>query len=814
MGGMRLSRVRRTAALPPEALATVCRPEDLPFAGTDRTPELESILGQPRALRAIRFGLEAGRPGYNLFVLGSSGIGKHSAVMRLLGERAAQAPVPPDLCYVAQFAEPAKPRLLRLPAGRGAQLRGDMRHLVEELGGALPAALDNPEFRRRLRQIDARFERTREAAIQALRDKAEAQGIKLFEQPGEFTFAPLHEGQVLDMAAFERLPDDLRKTIEDKVSALQTELTRVLEEQVPAWQRDRRAALRTLRHATTRAAVRRALAALRGKYADLPEVMAYLDDVERHAVQNAREFLQRDAAQARSPDDRPALRDYEVNLLVDHSATRGAPVVWEDNPTFTALVGRIEHQAQFGTLITDFNLIRAGALHRANGGYLVLDARKLLTQPFAWEALKRALQAGELRMESFGQAWSLISTVSLEPQPLPLDVKLVLEGDRLLYYLLQAYDPDFVELFKVAADFEDSIARTPESLDGYMRLIATLARKERLRAFDRTAVAALIDHSARLAGDAAKLSTCMRDVLDVMHEADYCAAAAQEARVGAAHVAQALAARIARADRVRDVLHEEIRRGILHIATGGKTVGQVNGLSVLDAGTFSFGLPARISATTRLGEGEVVDIEREVDMGGPVHSKGVFILSSFLGARYAQNFPLSLSASLAFEQSYSGVEGDSASLAELCALLSSLSGIALDQAIAVTGSVDQLGHVQAVGGVNEKIEGFFDVCAQRGLSGNQGVIIPRSNVQHLMLRADVVDAVRAGRFHVYAVGDVDTAMELLGDGRAGRAGRHGEFAAGTINGRVQQRLAEFARLRMAFSGVMRETPGGGADSTG
>ncbi|HEY9198986.1 MAG TPA: ATP-binding protein [Gammaproteobacteria bacterium] len=799
------SSTLRKAALSADVLATVCRAEDLPFASTDEIPDLETILGQQRALQAIQFGLGTERHGYNLFVLGSNGIGKHSAVMRLLSERAARGAVPPDLCYVANFEEPAKPHLLQLPAGRGAELRRDMQHLVEELVGALPAALESNEFKARLRQIEQAFEQRQVEAIQALRGKSEAQDVKLFEQPGEFTFAPLYEGQVLDMEAFNQLPEEVRKQIEDKVSKLQAELARILDEQIPVWQKERREAIRVLRRQTTRAVVQQMLTGLRSQHADLPAVGDYLDSVERHVIHNVRDFLQRDGADAVAAGDRSGFRNYQVNLLVDHSATQGAPVIFEDNPTFTALIGRIEHQAQFGALVTDFNLIRAGALHRANGGYLVIDMRKLLSQPFAWEGLKRTLRARELRIESLGQAWSLISTVSLEPQPLPLNVKLVLEGDRVFYYLLQAYDPEFAELFKVAADFEDSIDRTPETLASYMHLIATLVRREGLRGFDRTAVAALIDHSTRLAADGSKLSTRMRDVLDLMQEADYCAAAEQRSRVRAEDVARALRARIERADRVRDLLHEEIRRGILNVAVHGKVTGQVNGLSVLDAGTFSFGLPARITATTRLGEGEVIDIEREVDMGGPVHSKGVFILSSFLGARYAQNFPLSLSASLAFEQSYSGVEGDSASLAELCALLSSLASLPLDQALAVTGSVDQLGRVQAVGGVNEKIEGFYDVCVQCGLTGTQGVIIPRANVQHLMLRDEIVEAVRAGRFQVYAVADVDEAMELLGGMRAGHAGRHGEFPARSVNGRVQQRLGDFARLRMAFSGQVHES---------
>jgi lon-related putative ATP-dependent protease len=802
------------APLPADQLATVCNPDELRFRSTEELAELDVILGQERALEAIRFGLAVDRPGYNLFALGASGIGKHSTVMRQLQRRAAQAAVPPDLCYVANFDEPTRPHLLRLPAGRGAELRRDMQHLVEELVGTLPAAFESDEFKARLRQIDQRFEQQQAEAIQALRDKSEAQQVKLFEQPGEFTFAPLHQGQVLDMPSFSALPEAERKAIEDKVSVLQAELTEILEEKVPQWQKERRSAIRSLRHETTRTLVRQLLAGLRTQHADLPQVIDYLDSLEREVIHRARDFLQREGAEAVAAGDLSAYRNYQVNLLVDHSASQGAPVIIEDNPSHMALIGRVEHQAQFGALVTDFSLIRPGALHKANGGYLVIDAQKLLTQPFAWEGLKRTLRTHELRIESLGQAWSLISTVSLEPEPLPLDVKIVLEGDRLLYYLLQAYDPEFPELFKVAADFEDRIERTPENTDSFARLLATLVRKEGLRPFDRTAVAALIDHSGRLAADGRKLSTHMRDILDLMQEADFFADEARQPQVRASEVERALQARIQRADRVRDQLQEEIRRDILAITTTDKRVGQVNGLTVLETGSFSFGLPTRITATTRLGEGEVIDIAREVELGGPVHSKGVFILASFLGARYAQNFPLSLSASLTFEQTYSEVEGDSASLAELCALLSSLSALPLRQSLAVTGSVDQHGRVQAVGGINEKIEGFFDVCAQRGLSGDQGVLIPASNVQHLMLRKDVVDAAHAGQFHVYAIDTVDSAMQVLCGLPAGRMGRKGEFPTRSVNGRVQQRLAEFARLRLAFSGAMRDTaaPGGEGSS--
>jgi lon-related putative ATP-dependent protease len=487
-----------------------------------------------------------------------------------------------------------------------------------------------------------------------------------------------------------------------------------------------------------------------------------------------------------------------VNVMVDHSATTGAPIVYEDHPTVQNLMGRVEHTAQMGTLVTDFNLIKAGALHRANGGYLILEARKVLLQPFTWEELKRALRSQEIRLETLAQTLSLISTVSLEPEPIPLDVKVVLLGERLLYYTLAQFDPDFAELFKVAADFEDQMDRNADGHLLYARLIASLARKEQLRPFDRGAVARVIERSARLAGDAEKLTAHLRSIVDLLREADYWAGEAGHQVITADDVQQAIDAQIRRLDRVRERVQEEIQRGTILIDTEGATVGQVNGLSVLAVGQFAFGRPSRITARVRLGRGEVVDIEREVALGGPIHSKGVLILASYLGARYVPDRPLSLSASLVFEQSYSGVEGDSASSTELYALLSALAELPVKQGLAVTGSVNQYGQVQAIGGVNEKIEGFFDICRARGLTGEQGVLIPASNVKHLMLRHDVIDAVAAGQFQVYPVETIDQGIELLTGVPAGERDAQGAFPEGSVNQRVEARLVALSEKRLAF----------------
>jgi lon-related putative ATP-dependent protease len=493
-----------------------------------------------------------------------------------------------------------------------------------------------------------------------------------------------------------------------------------------------------------------------------------------------------------------SLRRYRVNVLVDHSRSEGAPVIYEDNPTYQNVIGRVEHRAQMGALLTDFNLIKPGVLHRANGGYLILDARKVLLQPYAWEGLKRALRAGQVHIESIGQMLSLLSTVTLEPEPIPLDVKVALLGDRLLYYLLAQYDPEFGDLFKVAADFDEQMDRSEENQEPYAQLLGTLARKEELRPLDRGATARVIEHSARMVGDAEKLTARTRQVADLLREADYWAAQNGNGVMTKADVEQAIDAQIYRSDRLRERMQEGIQRGTILIDTEGAKIGQVNGLSVIQLGGFAFGRPSRITARVRLGKGEVVDIEREVELSGPIHSKGVLILSGFLGSHYVQDKPLSLSASLVFEQSYSGVEGDSASSAELYALLSAIAEAPLKQSLAVTGSVNQHGQVQAIGGVNEKIEGFFDVCKARELTGEQGVLIPASNVKHLMLRKDVIDAVEGGRFHIYPIETIDQGMEVLTGMSAGERDDAGNYPEGSINHRVESRLAELAEKRMAL----------------
>jgi lon-related putative ATP-dependent protease len=792
--------------LPPERLYRRCSPEALPFETTAELADVEVVVGQTRALEALRFGVGIARGGYNLFVIGTAGLGKHTVVRRFLEARAASAPVPSDWCYVNNFEQPHRPKALRLPPGRGVTLRREMDQLVEDLRSAIPAAFESEQHRTRVQEIEEELKERQSKAFSELGEQASRQGIALIHTPTGFAFGPVKDGEVISPAEFEKLPKEEQERVERVVTELQEELKRLLH-RLPRWQKETRERLKALSREVTQFAVGHLIDELRGRYPDLPEVIAYLDAVERDVVENVDDFRRTEEERPHGlpflVSNPPSFRRYQVNVLVDHSASRGAPVVIEDNPTYQNLVGRAEHIAQMGTLVTDFTLIKPGALHRANGGYLLLDVRKLLSTPYAWEGLKRAIATRSVRIESLGEMLSIISTVSLEPEPVPLDQKVVLVGERLLYYLLAYYDPELPKLFKVVADFDEEIDRSPATEVEYARLVATLCRQEGLRDFDRGAVARVLEHGVRLAGDTEKLSIHLQSIGDLLREADYWAGAGARERVTAEDVQQAIDAQVRRADRVRERLYEAIDRGTVLIDTTGAKVGQVNGLSVIQLGGFTFGQPSRITATARLGDGKVIDIEREVELGGPLHSKGVLILTQFLGHRFARNQPLSFSASLTFEQSYGPVEGDSASVAELCALLSVLADLPVRQSLAVTGSVNQRGEVQAIGGVNEKVEGFFDVCRTRGLDGEQGVLVPAANVRHLMLRHDLLEMATAGRFRVYPVETVDQAIELLCGLPVGEPDADGIYPPESVYGRIQNRLAELTVLAQTYAAAMR-----------
>ena len=778
-----------------------CQPESLSFETTADLADISNGLGQERAFEAARFAIDMNHHGYNLFVLGEPGSGRHTSIKRLLEERAAAAPRPSDWCYINNFAESNKPRLLKLPAGRGLQLRSDMQKFVSELAQAISAAFESDEYRLRIEAIQEEFKKREEEGLQELGQEAVPQGVALLRTPHGFVFAPVKGEETMSPAEFEQLPEEEKTRLGKVIETLGEKLEKLLH-QFPRLRREMQGRIKEVSRDTMRFAAGHMIEELKERYADLPDVLSFLDGVLQDVVETEEDLRE---SQKTEGDIETvfmtgslSLQRYLVNLLVNHGDSEAAPVVGEDNPSYPNLIGRVDSIAHLGTLVTNFTLVKAGALHKANGGYLMLDVLKVLTQPYAWEGLKRALRSGQIRIESLGQMVGWASTLPMEPEPIPLDVKVVLFGERYYYYLLAELDPEFEELFKIAADFSDDMPRSDDNARHFAQLVGGLARSNKLRPFAREAVARLIEQGARIAGDAEKMTLRTRKIANLMREADHYAAGANRQIVMAEDIEQAISAQIRRADRLPVQLREEVLRGTLLISTSGSHVGQVNGLAVFELSDFAFAHPVRISATARLGEGDIIDIERETELGGAIHSKGVMILTSFLAARYSRAMPLSLSASIVFEQSYGPVEGDSASLAELCALLSALSGIPIKQSLAVTGSVNQYGLVQAIGAVNEKIEGFFDICEKRGLTGEQGVVIPESNVKHLMLRRDVVAAAEQGKFHIYAVHDVDEAIAILTGIPAGEANEQGLVPEGTVNYLVATELAQMSLLRQEF----------------
>ncbi|TCV87413.1 Lon protease family protein [Sulfurirhabdus autotrophica] len=794
--------------LPPQALFQRCNPDDFDFTTTADLNDLTEIIGQTRAFDAIKFGTSIRRDGYNLFVLGPPGMGKHTLVRQFLENKAHDESAPSDLCYVNNFQQPHKPKALLLPPGRGTSLRKDMQQLIDELRIAIPAAFESDEYRSKTETIQEELNERQESAFQILTEDAEKQSIAFLKTPGGFAFAPTHDDKVIEPEEYEKLPENEKERIEKLVDELQDRLQKVIR-QIPQWRKEKREKIKKLNKEITLLAVGNLISDIRHCYTDFPSILAYLEEVQQDVIDNVDDFRKKEETPTAGTDSlnlENAFRRYQVNILVDHSEQKGAPIIYDDHPMYSNLVGRVEHIAQMGALVTDFMLIKPGSLHQANGGYLLVDVLKILAQPFGWEGLKRALNSREIRIESLGQMLSLVSTVSLEPEPVPLDLKIILFGDRLFYYLLYENDPEFSELFKVAADFEDSIDRNQETNNLYAQLIGSLTRKEKLIPFDRYAVARIIEQCSRVVGDSEKLSTHMQSLVDLLRESEYWAQQAGKKSVDASDIQQAIDTQIHRADRLRQNMYEQIIRGTVLIDTSGETVGQVNGLAVIELGNFAFAQPARITATTRLGEGELINIEREVELSGSIHSKGVLILSSFLAERFAKNHPLSLTATLTFEQSYGMIEGDSASVAELCALLSSLSNVPIKQSLAVTGSINQLGQVQTIGGVNEKIEGFFDICKARGLTGEQGVLIPATNVKHLMLRQDIVTAVSTGQFHVYSIENADQAIELLTGMPAGVSDAQGKLPPESINYLVATRLHELFSIRESTSRNKSSSP--------
>jgi lon-related putative ATP-dependent protease len=789
--------------IPYKKLYNACDISRFSFATTAELEKISEHVGQDRAMEALKFGMGMKHDGYNLYVLGSTGLGKHTTVKKILDEESSKGKTPSDWCYVNNFEHHHNPAVMQLPAGYARKLQRDMQQLIEDIIISIPAAFESDEYRTQINAISDEYKEREQDMFDDLSEKANQKNIVMLRTPGGYTLGPMKDGKILTPEEFDKLDEDEQEKIKKLINEVESELKQTLR-QLPVLQKESRERVKEVNKEISQLTVSQFVEEVKSNYGELPDVLEFIDIVKKDIIENVDMFRRYgEEKQSSGNNNTSAVKtlfsQYQVNVLVDNSETEGAPIIYEDNPTYQNLLGRIEHVAQYGTLLTDFTLIKAGALHRANGGYLVLDARKILLSPFAYEGLKRALHSHEVRIESLEQMLSLASTTSLKPEPIPIDVKVVLTGGRLLYYLLKQYDPEFSLLFKVAADFSEDIERSYDNVNLYARLIATLQQENALLDIDKKGVARIIEHCARLAEDGEKISLHMGSLLDLLRESDYWARQAGHKKITRVDVQKVIDTRHYRLGQIRERMQEQVLRDIHLINTEGEKTGQINGLSVIQLGDYAFGRPVRITATARLGSGKVIDIEREVRLGGSIHSKGVLILSSYLANCYAKEQPLALSASIVFEQSYGMIEGDSASAAELCSLVSALAEKPINQGLAVTGSVNQYGEIQAIGGVNEKIEGFFDLCNARGLTGMQGAIIPRSNIKHLMLRSDVREAVKSKKFNVYAVSTVDEMISILTGVDAGKADKKGEYPQGTINYLAQKRMYKLTRLRKEFS---------------
>ncbi len=795
-----------------EQLRWVCNPGLIPAKlSSDLTP-IDGLLGQERALEAVSFGLDIPSAGYNIFVHGDPGSGKHNAIMAFVKQRAATEQQSCDWLYVQNFDVEHKPVALQLPAGHGSAFKAILDTALSAIAEALPSLLEGDDTKGRQKAIEEEFRQAQETGFELINEMAEKKGLGISQSAQGFSVLPLNEGTPYKPEEFEQLPKKQKDTLQKAMQEIQKQLSEFMGETVPEHDKTRQEKLKALYDEVTDAMVSNHLQPVIEAYgaddAIKTQLRALADDLSEHTpllAQLAAGKLGGDSGgpQSQGPEAvKAAMKRYTANVLVSHDANNeGAPVVYEDWPGVGRMVGRIEHISRMGALETTFNLIKSGALHRANGGYLLLDARRVLSAPDSWETLKRALRTSEISIDSPYSSYSAQTTVTLEPATIPLDVKVIIFGSRSTYYRLAAMDPDFSELFKVAADFDDRIDREKKNIADFARLLAGIVKKENLKALNKSGMAAVIEHAVRMTDDQERITLRVGPLADLLREANYVANKEKHRAIGREDVRTAIEQQINRVDRIRQRNHERIHRDSVLIDVSGHKTGQINGLAVLSVGGFRFGKPSRITARTRMGAGRVIDIERGSDLGGSIHSKGILILSSYLSNHYARDVPVTMSASIAFEQSYGGVDGDSASSTELYALLSSLSGVPINQGLAVTGSVNQFGEVQVIGGANEKIEGFFDICNARpeGLTGEQGVLLPKGNIKNLMLRPDIVDACKSGHFHIYSISHIDEGIEILTGRSAGkRHAKTGLFPEGTINRLVEDQLIEFALLRRDF----------------
>ncbi|WP_373001527.1 Lon protease family protein [Sulfurimonas sp.] len=780
-----------------------CDPSLFSFGTTDELELLEQPIGQTSALEAVDFGVNIEQDGYNLFAMGPSGSGKHSVIMTFLQGKAKDKDMPSDWCYVNNFKDHQKPIAIELAPGLGAKFKNDIAELIELVKTILPTVFESNSYRNEREAINQKYIDEQADIFSSLQEEAKKHNVSMkTTYVDRVTFVPIVDGKILSAEEFNAITGKKKEEITKKMS----EFERIVKEglhKVSELNKSLHKELKQLEKMVTQKAVESLIDEVCRKYEKYEKILNYLEAVQDDIIHHSQDFLSKQDNVGIPPFMRefyaPSFARYKINLFISHDGKNSAPLIYEDNPTYQNLIGKVEHLSQVGTLVTDFSMIKPGALHRANGGYLVLDARKILINPFSYEGLKRILLAKEIHIESLAQQYSLLSTTSLEPEPIPINVKVVLIGERMLYYLLYHYDPEFKELFKVSADFDDEMQLSDENVQLYARMIGTISKHNKLRPLTPQAVARVVEQSSRDVSHSLKFSTHLRTLSDLLKEADYYSKENEHTSIEKKDIEKALNSQIERMNRIQMKLYERIDEGTIMINLEGSAVGQINALSYISIGGHNFGIPSRITTRTRIGKGEIIDIERKVELGGPIHSKGVMILTSYLGSRYAKELPLSLSASLVFEQSYGMVEGDSASSTELYALLSSISELPIKQNIAVTGSVNQFGEIQPIGGVNEKIEGFFDICMRKDPKASYGVIIPHTNVKHLMLKEEILQAVEDKRFSIYAVKSIDEGISILTGIEAGKENKKGKFPAKSVNGLVVARLEKLSRIVKEFS---------------
>lgn len=758
-------------------------------------PDEYTIIGQKRAQSAIDFALGMELPGYNIYVMGEPALGRFTMVQEKLAAQSRTKQTPPDWLYLNNFDEHRQPSAIFMAAGEGKLFSDDIDSFIDEILDTFPAAFDNPNYQRQKKAIDSSFNEKYDEALEIVEKIANQHNVALFEESGVISFAPVIEGKQLDDAEFSSLDDEQKQYFYDVISRLENALNEALIE-LPRWKRESSEKLRELKQKTVETAIKPLLKDLEHKYTSHLGIVKYLKDLKAELIDAVLEWLaeESDENNKEDLDKRAMLTEYIApNILVSHKE-EGAPVVYEPNPTFGNIFGKVEYTSQSGSIVTSFRSIQSGALHRANGGYLVMDAEKLMANSQVWDALKLSLKSKQIKTDLAAQDSSVGASFTLKPQLIPLDVKIILLGSRDLYYVMQEYDDEFNELFRVLADFDYHIPATDKYQFQLISRVQKYATETLKMSLSAHAFAALLRFSHRQAEHQRKLSARFADVIELTNEAAFFARQDGEPTIEAAHIEEALAGKQYRTGQISESFMTEIKEGHVLIQTEGTQVGCVNGLTVLHIGDTSFGTPARITATVYAGSDGIVDIEREADLGKSIHSKGVMLLTGYLGNKYAQDFALTLSANIAIEQSYGSIDGDSASLAELCALVSAITRLPINQGIALTGSINQHGEVQAIGGVNEKIEGFFKLCQMRGLNGAQGVIVPQSNVHNLVLNAQVLEAVEKGLFSIYAVSTVDQAFEVLLGKQAGELSAKGTYGKDTIHDLALRRLSHFAEV--------------------